>query len=68
MRFIAAAFIRRVGMIRLGKMDNPLCRHLRNTGFEVIGTDFSEAVRRNGSRKTLNKMDMQREARGTVPA
>jgi hypothetical protein len=49
-------------------MVNPLCRHLRNAGFEMIGADISEAVRRNGSRKTPNEMDMQREARGTAPA
>ena len=37
--------IRRVGMIGLGKMGNPMCRHLRKAGFEVIGTDISEAAR-----------------------
>jgi 3-hydroxyisobutyrate dehydrogenase-like beta-hydroxyacid dehydrogenase len=41
-----ATTIRRVGMIGLGKMGNPMCRHLRKAGFEVIGTDVSEAARR----------------------
>jgi len=43
---MAAATIRRVGMIGLGKMGNPMCRHLRKAGFEAIGTDISEAARR----------------------
>jgi 3-hydroxyisobutyrate dehydrogenase-like beta-hydroxyacid dehydrogenase len=37
--------IRRVGLIGLGKMGNPMARHLRNGGFEVVGTDVSEAAR-----------------------
>ncbi|MPZ59002.1 MAG: NAD-binding protein [Rhizobiales bacterium] len=44
---MTAESIRRVGMIGLGKMGNPMCRHLRKAGFEVTGTDISEAVRRN---------------------
>jgi 3-hydroxyisobutyrate dehydrogenase-like beta-hydroxyacid dehydrogenase len=43
---MTTASIRRVGMIGLGKMGNPMCRHLRKAGFEVIGTDISEAARR----------------------
>jgi 3-hydroxyisobutyrate dehydrogenase-like beta-hydroxyacid dehydrogenase len=39
--------VRRVGMIGLGKMGNPMCRHLKKAGFEVIGTDINEAARRN---------------------
>jgi 3-hydroxyisobutyrate dehydrogenase-like beta-hydroxyacid dehydrogenase len=39
--------IRRVGMIGLGKMGNPMCRHLKKAGFEVVGTDINEAARRN---------------------
>jgi 3-hydroxyisobutyrate dehydrogenase-like beta-hydroxyacid dehydrogenase len=39
--------IRRVGMIGLGKMGNPMCRHLKKAGFEVTGTDISETAQRN---------------------
>jgi 3-hydroxyisobutyrate dehydrogenase-like beta-hydroxyacid dehydrogenase len=39
------ASVRRIGMIGLGKMGNPMCRHLHKAGFEVIGTDISEAAR-----------------------
>ena len=42
-----AATIRRVGMIGLGKMGNPMCRHLRQAGFAVTGTDVSDAARRS---------------------
>ena len=44
---MTTATIRRVGMIGLGKMGHPMCRHLRKAGFEVIGSDISEAARRN---------------------
>ena len=44
---MTVASIRRVGMIGLGKMGNPMCRHLRKGGFEVTGTDISETARRN---------------------
>jgi len=39
--------IRRVGMIGLGKMGHPMCRHLRKGGFAVTGSDISEAARRS---------------------
>jgi 3-hydroxyisobutyrate dehydrogenase-like beta-hydroxyacid dehydrogenase len=42
-----AAPVRRIGMIGLGKMGKPMCRHLHKAGFEVIGTDISDAARRN---------------------
>lgn len=43
---MTASSIRRVGMIGLGKMGNPMARHLRKAGFEVVGTDISETARR----------------------
>jgi 3-hydroxyisobutyrate dehydrogenase-like beta-hydroxyacid dehydrogenase len=37
--------IRRVGLVGLGKMGNPMARHLRKAGFEVVGSDVSAAAR-----------------------
>jgi 3-hydroxyisobutyrate dehydrogenase-like beta-hydroxyacid dehydrogenase len=44
---MTATTIRRVGMIGLGKMGNPMCRHLNKAGFEVTGTDINDTARRN---------------------
>jgi 3-hydroxyisobutyrate dehydrogenase-like beta-hydroxyacid dehydrogenase len=38
---MTATNIRRVGLIGLGKMGNPMARHLRKAGFEVTATDIS---------------------------
>ena len=38
--------IEKVGVIGLGKMGRPMCRHLHTKGFQVIGFDIApEAVR-----------------------
>jgi 3-hydroxyisobutyrate dehydrogenase-like beta-hydroxyacid dehydrogenase len=37
--------VRRVGIIGLGKMGQPMARHLRKAGFEVTGCDVDEAAR-----------------------
>jgi 3-hydroxyisobutyrate dehydrogenase-like beta-hydroxyacid dehydrogenase len=36
--------IRRVGIVGLGKMGNPMARHLRKAGFAVAACDISEAA------------------------
>ena len=38
--------IRRVGIIGLGKMGQPMARHLRKAGFAVLGHDPNETARR----------------------
>jgi 3-hydroxyisobutyrate dehydrogenase-like beta-hydroxyacid dehydrogenase len=37
--------VRRVGIIGLGKMGQPMARHLRNAGFEVTACDIDERAR-----------------------
>jgi 3-hydroxyisobutyrate dehydrogenase-like beta-hydroxyacid dehydrogenase len=37
--------IRRVGIIGLGKMGQPMARHLRKAGFEVTACDIDERAR-----------------------
>jgi 3-hydroxyisobutyrate dehydrogenase-like beta-hydroxyacid dehydrogenase len=48
--------LRRVGMIGLGKMGNPMCRHLKKAGFEVTGTDINEAARCNLKRPASGRL------------
>jgi 3-hydroxyisobutyrate dehydrogenase-like beta-hydroxyacid dehydrogenase len=56
-----AAVVRRVGIIGLGKMGNPMCRHLRKAGFEVIGTDISVAARRSVEAAGIRTVATSRE-------
>jgi 3-hydroxyisobutyrate dehydrogenase-like beta-hydroxyacid dehydrogenase len=42
--------IRRVGIIGLGKMGQPMARHLRKSGFEVAGCDIDERARQAAER------------------
>ena len=56
-----AATIRRVGMIGLGKMGNPMCRHLHKAGFAVTGTDVSDAARRSVEAAGIKTVATSRE-------
>jgi 3-hydroxyisobutyrate dehydrogenase-like beta-hydroxyacid dehydrogenase len=58
---MAATAIGRVGMIGLGKMGNPMCRHLGKAGFEVTGTDISEAARRSAEAVGIRTLATARE-------
>jgi 3-hydroxyisobutyrate dehydrogenase-like beta-hydroxyacid dehydrogenase len=42
--------VRRVGIIGLGKMGNPMARHLRRAGFEVTGHDIDDGARGQAGR------------------
>jgi 3-hydroxyisobutyrate dehydrogenase-like beta-hydroxyacid dehydrogenase len=42
--------VRRVGIVGLGKMGQPMARHLREAGFEVTGYDIDERARTEASR------------------
>src|SRR5262245_12215537 len=52
---MSTSVVRRVGSIGLGKMGNPMARHLRKAGFEVTGYDIDAAARQQagGSGITL---------------
>jgi 3-hydroxyisobutyrate dehydrogenase-like beta-hydroxyacid dehydrogenase len=41
--------VRCVGIVGLGKMGQPMARHLRKAGFEVTGCDVDEAARRRAA-------------------
>ena len=41
--------VRRVGIIGLGKMGQPMARHLRKGGFDVTGYDIDDGARRQAS-------------------
>ena len=56
--------IRRVGVIGLGKMGDPISRHLKRGGYDVSGFDVSEAAVRRGRE---NGIDM-RASPGAVAA
>jgi 3-hydroxyisobutyrate dehydrogenase-like beta-hydroxyacid dehydrogenase len=61
---MAAASVRRVGMIGLGKMGNPMCRHLRKAGFEVTGADISAAARHAAEAAGIKTVSTAREVAG----
>jgi 3-hydroxyisobutyrate dehydrogenase-like beta-hydroxyacid dehydrogenase len=42
---MSESVVRRVGIIGLGKMGNPMARHLRKAGFDVSGYDIDAAAR-----------------------
>jgi 3-hydroxyisobutyrate dehydrogenase-like beta-hydroxyacid dehydrogenase len=50
---MSTSAIRRVGIIGLGKMGNPMARHLRKAGFEVTGYDVDDAARRQAGRSGI---------------
>jgi 3-hydroxyisobutyrate dehydrogenase-like beta-hydroxyacid dehydrogenase len=45
--------VRRVGIIGLGKMGNPMARHLRRAGFEVTGYDIDDGARGQAGRSGI---------------
>jgi 3-hydroxyisobutyrate dehydrogenase-like beta-hydroxyacid dehydrogenase len=53
--------IRRVGLIGLGKMGNPMARHLRKGGFTVVGTDLSGAARQGAEASGIMTVGTARE-------
>jgi 3-hydroxyisobutyrate dehydrogenase-like beta-hydroxyacid dehydrogenase len=53
--------IRRVGLVGLGKMGNPMARHLRKAGFEVVGSDVSAATRQSVEAQGIKTVATARE-------
>jgi 3-hydroxyisobutyrate dehydrogenase-like beta-hydroxyacid dehydrogenase len=47
---MSTSVVRRVGIIGLGKMGQPMARHLRKAGFAVTGYDIEEPARRQAER------------------
>ena len=56
--------IRRVGIIGLGKMGNPMARHLRKAGFEVTGYDVDDVARREAGRSGIARCRSPPRSRG----
>jgi len=49
-RDMSKSEVRRVGIVGLGKMGQPMARHLRKAGFEVTAYDIDERARTEASR------------------
>jgi 3-hydroxyisobutyrate dehydrogenase-like beta-hydroxyacid dehydrogenase len=47
---MSTSVVRRVGIIGLGKMGNPMARHLRKAGFDVTACDIDEHARSEAAR------------------
>src|SRR4029434_548598 len=47
---MSKSVVRRVGIVGLGKMGQPMARHLRKAGIEVTGCDIDERARKEAER------------------
>jgi 3-hydroxyisobutyrate dehydrogenase-like beta-hydroxyacid dehydrogenase len=47
---MSTSVVRRVGVVGLGKMGQPMARHLRKAGFEVSAYDIDDVARRQAER------------------
>src|SRR6266852_2630589 len=52
-RDMSTSVVRRVGIIGLGKMGQPMARHLRKAGFELAAYDIGDAARRQAKRSGI---------------
>src|SRR5438132_1218555 len=50
---MSTSVVRRVGIVGLGKMGQPMARHLRRADFAVTAYDIDDAVRRQAKRSRL---------------
>jgi 3-hydroxyisobutyrate dehydrogenase-like beta-hydroxyacid dehydrogenase len=50
---MSRSVVRRVGIIGLGKMGNPMARHLRKAGFDVTAHDIDERARGEAQRSGI---------------
>src|SRR4029453_12420439 len=52
-RDMSKSVVRRVGIVGLGKMGQPMARHLRKAGFDVTACDIDERARREAERSGI---------------
>ena len=50
---MSKSVVRRVGIVGLGKMGQPMARHLRKAGFEVTACDIDERARQEAERSGI---------------